>query len=251
MYLIQQIAFFLVAAGLIGGLAGWFARGGREGPADALSIARDAHAAAERQNAALRAEIAALRETGATLSLVQGGETADARIAALEADLERANAAGEARLDQAREDLAACRRRAEALEAELSRLRSPAPALSPTPASPTPEQEPPAAATSPLARYSPEALEAAVMAAGEGVRPAPLAAPEGAPDDLKAIAGVGPQLEAWLNAQGIYHYRQIARLQASGVAWLARNLPNFGSRVYRENWVEQAARLAAEARDKI
>lgn len=104
-----------------------------------------------------------------------------------------------------------------------------------------------------VAQMDPAALEAAVAAAGEGVKPAGLSAPQGvAADDLKAIGGVGPKNEAWLHAQGLFHFWQIATLDVAGVAWLSRNLPAFGSRVYRENWVDQATRLArGEARDTL
>lgn len=87
-------------------------------------------------------------------------------------------------------------------------------------------------------------LEAAVLAAGDGERPAALGAAQGAADDLKAIGGVGPALEAWLNEHGLFHFWQIAVMEAPQLAWLANNLPHFGSRVYREHWVEQAIRLA-------
>jgi NADH-quinone oxidoreductase subunit E len=96
-----------------------------------------------------------------------------------------------------------------------------------------------------LAALAPDALEAAVLAAGAGVKPLGLAAPgPGGADDLKEIGGVGPTNEAWLHDQGIYHFWQIATLDAGGVAWLANNLPTFGKRVYRENWLDQAVRLA-------
>jgi NADH-quinone oxidoreductase subunit E len=98
---------------------------------------------------------------------------------------------------------------------------------------------------SPLASLAPNELEVEVLAAGAGIKPVGLAAPgEGGPDDLKEIGGVGPTNEAWLHEQGIFHFWQIASLDASGVAWLANNLPTFGKRVYRENWLDQSVRLA-------
>lgn len=98
---------------------------------------------------------------------------------------------------------------------------------------------------SPLASMSLEDLEAVVLAAGAGVKPLALLGPvNGKPDDLKEIGGVGPTNEAWLHEQGVYHFWQIATMQAPAVAWLANNLPTFGKRVYRENWVDQAVRLA-------
>ncbi|MFM2054063.1 MAG: NADH-quinone oxidoreductase chain 2, partial [Pseudomonadota bacterium] len=66
------------------------------------------------------------------------------------------------------------------------------------------------------------------------------------PDDLKIIDGIGPVNEAWLHRQGVWYFWQIASWGPQELAWVARHLPNFGSRVYRENWVAQAARLAAQ-----
>jgi predicted flap endonuclease-1-like 5' DNA nuclease len=96
-----------------------------------------------------------------------------------------------------------------------------------------------------LADMTADDLEAAVLAAGAGERPLALLGPvNGKPDDLKEIGGVGPTNEAWLHEHGIYHFWQIATMQAPAVAWLANNLPTFGKRVYRENWIDQAMRLA-------
>jgi predicted flap endonuclease-1-like 5' DNA nuclease len=100
-------------------------------------------------------------------------------------------------------------------------------------------------ADSPLAAMSAADLEREVLAAGDGARPIGLAAPQnGKADDLKEIGGVGPKNEAWLHQQGIFHFWQIAEMDVRHLAWLAAHLPNFGQRVYRENWVEQAVRLA-------
>ena len=80
----------------------------------------------------------------------------------------------------------------------------------------------------------------------EATRPANLTEkPEGAPDDLKKIRGVGPKLEKMLNEMGIWHFRQIAEWGPEEVAWVDRNLPAFKGRVSRDNWVEQARVLAA------
>jgi predicted flap endonuclease-1-like 5' DNA nuclease len=64
------------------------------------------------------------------------------------------------------------------------------------------------------------------------------------PDELLLIDGVGPKNKAWLNAQGIYYFYQIATMNIDELAWLSKNLPTFGARVYRENWVAQCTRLA-------
>jgi predicted flap endonuclease-1-like 5' DNA nuclease len=96
-----------------------------------------------------------------------------------------------------------------------------------------------------LAALSPEALEEAVKQAGAGTPPQRLTAPTD-PDDLALIAGIGPKNKAWLHAQGVYSFAQLAALTLEELAWIANNIPAFGARVYRENWVAQASKLAGE-----
>ncbi|MGY6535961.1 MAG: NADH-quinone oxidoreductase subunit E [Pararhodobacter sp.] len=76
-----------------------------------------------------------------------------------------------------------------------------------------------------------------------GKAPRRLTAPEGAPDDLKQIKGVGPVLEEKLNALGIWHYSQIAAWGPDEIAWVDGSL-NFKGRIDRDGWIEQAAALA-------
>ncbi len=78
-------------------------------------------------------------------------------------------------------------------------------------------------------------------------RPEGVKAPEGQPDDLKRIKGVGPKLEAMLNAHGIYHFAQIAEWGPEEVAWMDDNLAGFKGRVSRDAWVEQAKVLQTGA----
>ena len=63
-------------------------------------------------------------------------------------------------------------------------------------------------------------------------------------DDLKVIKGIGPVIEKALNAEGIYYYRQIANFNAANVSWINDHL-DFPGRIEREDWIEQAKRLAA------
>ena len=67
-----------------------------------------------------------------------------------------------------------------------------------------------------------------------------------APDDLKLIKGVGPELEALLHRLGVFHFDQIAAWTPEEVAWVDANLEGFRGRVTREGWVEQARQLAEE-----
>ena len=74
--------------------------------------------------------------------------------------------------------------------------------------------------------------------------PPPLSAPDGEPDDLQRISGIGPGIEKTLHALGIYHFRQIAELTPDNVAWIDQRL-RFRGRIEREDWIGQAKRLAA------
>lgn len=96
---------------------------------------------------------------------------------------------------------------------------------------------------SPLAGLSAEALEEAIALAGAGKAP-PRSRRRANPDDLLLIDGVGPKNKAWLNDQGIYYFYQIATMNIDQVTWLSKNLPTFGARVHRENWVAQCTNLA-------
>ncbi|RST85003.1 NADH-ubiquinone dehydrogenase [Aquibium carbonis] len=64
-----------------------------------------------------------------------------------------------------------------------------------------------------------------------------------APDDLKAIGGIGPKLERVLNGLGIWTYAQIAGLGEGEVLWLDEHL-GFRGRIARDEWLKQAAVLA-------
>jgi NADH-quinone oxidoreductase subunit E len=85
---------------------------------------------------------------------------------------------------------------------------------------------------------------AAPAAAFAGAPPQGLAAPEGAPDDLQQISGIGPGIEKILHELGIWHFRQIAELTPDHVAWINQRL-RFRGRIEREDWIGQAKRLAA------
>jgi NADH-quinone oxidoreductase subunit E len=64
------------------------------------------------------------------------------------------------------------------------------------------------------------------------------------PADLKAISGIGPKLEEVLNGLGIWTYGQIAAWTPEEIAWVDDYL-SFKGRVDRDNWLGQAAVLAA------
>ena len=80
----------------------------------------------------------------------------------------------------------------------------------------------------------------------EDMRPAKLAGPTGGKaDDLKRINGIGPVIEKTLNAEGIYHFHQIAHFTPDNVNWVDRHI-SFPGRITREEWIRQAKGLAAE-----
>ncbi|MGN6304292.1 MAG: NADH-ubiquinone dehydrogenase [Mesorhizobium sp.] len=97
----------------------------------------------------------------------------------------------------------------------------------------------------------PVAVKPASVAAPQAVAPAKrkqpkaIAKPE-APDDLKAISGIGPKLEQVLNGLGIWTYRQVAAWSGQEIAWVDEHL-GFNGRIGRDDWTGQAADLAGRA----
>jgi large subunit ribosomal protein L21 len=71
-------------------------------------------------------------------------------------------------------------------------------------------------------------------------------APEGEPDDLKKISGVGPVLEKKLHAFGVTKYAQVAAFKKKDIDALDEAL-SFKGRIERDDWVGQAAKLAKDA----
>ncbi|WP_339763150.1 endonuclease [uncultured Sulfitobacter sp.] len=66
----------------------------------------------------------------------------------------------------------------------------------------------------------------------------------GGADDLKLISGVGPKLEQTLNELGFYHFDQIAKWGPEEITWVDARV-RFKGRIQRDDWVAQAATLAA------
>lgn len=87
----------------------------------------------------------------------------------------------------------------------------------------------------------------------EAVAPAPAAANPvaktraRAADDLKAIGGIGPKLEAVLNGFGIRTYAQIAALTDEDIARIEGDL-GFKGRIGRDDWIGQAKALTKGGR---
>ncbi len=64
-------------------------------------------------------------------------------------------------------------------------------------------------------------------------------------DDLKRISGVGPKLERLLHKNGVTTFEQLARLGPAEIQALDDQL-GFKGRITREEWQQQARRLADE-----
>lgn len=89
--------------------------------------------------------------------------------------------------------------------------------------------------------WIPQAKE--LMQGGEGRTLKYLDGPDGEPDDLKLISGVGPVLEKRLNELGIYHFWQIAKFEQKDID-LVNDAMSFPGRIERDEWIAQADNLA-------
>ncbi len=78
----------------------------------------------------------------------------------------------------------------------------------------------------------------------EGARPIAYPLPlNGEADDLKKIVGIGINIENALYEIGVFHYSQIATWTKENVKWIDEYL-SYEGRVEREEWIEQARKLA-------
>ena len=222
MGLFWQIVVFLIVAATLGFVIGWIARGARSPGAQVGAAPRHAgaEAAFSDERDRLRSELQAARESQADAesSLVELRQLADTRAGRVH-ELEQAEARSRERIAR--------------LEQELGEAR----AAGHRQASAEPLATMPAAEPD-LAAAVPPAVEPV-----RGMPPSPLPGPEGEPDDLKRISGIGPGIEKTLHALGIYHFRQIAELSPDNVAWIDQRL-RFRGRIEREDWIGQAKRLA-------
>ncbi len=87
---------------------------------------------------------------------------------------------------------------------------------------------------------------AASAGSGAPAKPELLKSPRGGTaDDLSLISGVSEALAKELRELGIFHFDQIAKWTAGNVAWFESQLDGFKGRVTRDNWIEQAQKLAS------
>jgi predicted flap endonuclease-1-like 5' DNA nuclease len=68
--------------------------------------------------------------------------------------------------------------------------------------------------------------------------------PDGPPDNLQTMKGVGPKLAAQLNQAGITRFDQLAALSANEIAYLDERMGAFQGRIARDRLVDQAAYLS-------
>ena len=80
-----------------------------------------------------------------------------------------------------------------------------------------------------------ENIDAAVVFKG-------IEAPRGEADDLKRITGITPKLESRLNDLGLYHFWQVADLDADNMASIDRKLRLKGQ-IAKDDWVGQAKKF--------
>jgi NADH-quinone oxidoreductase subunit E len=87
---------------------------------------------------------------------------------------------------------------------------------------------------------------AKLVSSGEGKKPELLQAPRTGTsgDDLKLIWGVGPKLETILHEMGVWHFDQIAAWGPAELRWVDMRLGNFKGRATRDDWIDQAKKLA-------
>ena len=102
--------------------------------------------------------------------------------------------------------------------------------------------------TAPVAETVAEAAapvaEDAPAAATPAPNPALLDAPrDGQGDDLQVVRGIGAKLADSLNEIGIYHFDQVAGLDAEAIDWLDENIPGFKRSAARFDIVAGAAAL--------
>ena len=212
MFLISQILIYLLLAALLGALIAWL-----------LGLCNC-------NNAELSAELDAAR--------AERDELAARVSAGSNSDRDAARAASFAGGSVTSSEFETVKARNSFLEARVKFLEEGAK----KPAVKKPAAKKPALKVSAAGSMSADELESAVMAAGAGKKPK--AATSKKRDDLLLIDGVGPKNNEWLHENGIHTFAQIAAMGPTELAWLANNIPNFGSRVYRENWVAQCANLA-------
>jgi predicted flap endonuclease-1-like 5' DNA nuclease len=219
------IMVFVILAAALGFVVGWLLRGTRleEDRAAASGQWQTRLGSAESERERLRSELAAANEGKATAE--RAARAAEQRAAAGDPEITVRTTRLERELEEAHAAKAAQQSEIERLELVIAELETGA-------------AEAPAA-VAPVADLPADAEPAAGDAPPQG-----LPAPDGEPDDLKRISGIGPGIEKTLHELGVFHFHQIAAFTPENVAWVNRRL-RFKGRIEREDWIGQARTLAA------
>ena len=89
--------------------------------------------------------------------------------------------------------------------------------------------------------------EEQVRSTGQGstgkTPPFGLTEPDGEPDDLTEIVGIGKVFEQMLHDLGVFHFRQIAAFGPGDVARINSELKEFRGRIEHDDWIGQAKEL--------
>ena len=92
-------------------------------------------------------------------------------------------------------------------------------------------------------RQAEEDAHGAANDPGDGTPVFGLRQPDGEPDDLTEIVGIGKVFEEMLHDLGVYHFRQIAAFGPSDVARINAELKEFRGRIEHDDWIGQAKEL--------
>ncbi|MGX7874819.1 proton-conducting membrane transporter [Mesorhizobium sp. ORM6] len=206
--------FYMLLAFLVGVLVGWFIWGRLRGELDSLRGDLD-RTRGERDR--LRAD--SDRLTG---ELDACGKT--------RADLERRLRETQA-APAALASTAATAKSAPAKSTAAAKAAASKPAAAPSAAKTSAPKVPAPKVPAPKAPAKASAAPAAKAATGK-------------PDNLRRLIGIGPVNEKLLKGQGVTSFAQIAAWTAADIERIEHAL-QFGGRVERERWVEQAKLLAA------
>ncbi|MFN8474942.1 MAG: hypothetical protein U0822_22330 [Anaerolineae bacterium] len=67
-------------------------------------------------------------------------------------------------------------------------------------------------------------------------------------DDFRIIRGIGPSIDSWLHERGVLTYAQLAAMTPADIATLLGSQPLISEeRIAKQEWPEQAQRLASKA----
>ena len=92
-------------------------------------------------------------------------------------------------------------------------------------------------------REAEEEVRTAEEGSNDKTPPFGLTEPDGEPDDLTEIVGVGKVFEQMLHELGVFHFRQIAAFGPGDVARINSELKEFRGRIEHDDWIGQAKEL--------